>query len=134
MSGLAIAAGALIVAATWGSVIVTVILPRGHFHWQLPSIAVNRVVGDVFVTLSRLRHSYEAKDNILSPIAPIALLTQLLVWLGLFVVGFTLLAWPASPSFAAAGRTVVAALLTLGIVGGVKSGREAIVYGAAASG
>jgi hypothetical protein len=134
MIWLSVAAGALLVVATWASVIVTVVLPRGHFHWQLPAIAINRLVRDVFVAFAHLGRSYEAKDAILSPIAPIALIAQLLTWLALFALGFTLMAWPASASFAAAARTVLAGLFTLGIIGGLDGGREAIVYGAAASG
>jgi hypothetical protein len=134
MSWLAVAVGALLVAATWWSVIATVVLPRGHFHWQLPAIAINRAVRDVFAALARFGRTYETKDAILSPIGPIALIAQLLTWLTLFALGFTLMAWPASASFGAAGRAVLAGLLTLGIIGGLDTGRQAVVYGAAASG
>ncbi len=129
-----VGAGVLLVLGTWWSVVATVVLPRGHFHWQLPAIAINRVVRDVFVTLSRLARSYEKKDALLSPIAPVALIAQLLTWLGLFALGYTLIAWAGSGSFGDAARTALAALFTLGIAGNLNGASQALVYWAAATG
>ncbi len=45
----------------------------------------------VFLALSRLSKSYEDKDALLAPTAPVALLAQLLFWAGGFVVGYALM-------------------------------------------
>ena len=45
----------------------------------------------VFIGISRVTQSYERKDAILSPMAPVAVLMQLLVWLFLIGVAFVLI-------------------------------------------
>jgi hypothetical protein len=84
--------GILIVGATAATVVVTLVLPRSA--GQRLSLSVNRAVRLFFIMLSRSTSRYETKDAILAPTGPIALLAQLLTFLGLFVIGYGLMLWP----------------------------------------
>ncbi len=83
--------GLLIVLATVLSVLFTLVLPRQPAGIERITLVVNRSVRLFFVALSRLAESYEGKDAILAPTAPIALLAQLLFWAAMLVIGFALM-------------------------------------------
>jgi hypothetical protein len=89
---IAFAIGILIVGATAASVVASLVLPRAA--GQRVSLIVNRTVRLAFITASRLASSYETKDAILAPTGPIAVLAQLVTFLGLFVIGYGLMLWP----------------------------------------
>lgn len=83
--------GVAVVAATFGSVVRTVILPRG-----IPS-TLGRTVFIVMRMLFRLRTSrattYEKRDRIMAPYAPLSLIALLVTWVGLVMAGYTLMYW-----------------------------------------
>ncbi len=83
---LAIAAGIAIVAATLGSAIKTVILPRA---------SASSITRWVFLTMRRIYLvlaprglSYERRDRRLATYAPVSLTVTLAVWLVLVFVGY----------------------------------------------
>lgn len=78
-----------IVAATFGSVVKTVILPRA---------VVSRLGRTVFILVRmafRLRTSrantYEKRDRIMAPYAPLSLIALLVTWVWLVLAGYTLM-------------------------------------------
>src|SRR5205085_12396251 len=86
---LAVATGAIIVVATLGSAIKTVILPRA---------SASSITRWVFLTMRRFylviaprNLSYERRDRRLATYAPISLTVTLAVWLVLVLVGYTLI-------------------------------------------
>lgn len=91
LRALAFISGALIVLATFGSAVRTMVLPRG-----VPA----RLTRFVFLSmrfLFRLRigrnPSYEKQDRVMALYAPLSLLVLLLVWLALAVGGYMLMFW-----------------------------------------
>jgi hypothetical protein len=105
--------GIVLVLATLGSALKTVVVPRGY---------VSRITRTHFRTLrwvfDRLAHpgrSYEDRDRILSIFAPFALVTLPAVWVALVTIAFTGIFWgvgihPFSEAFATSGSS----LFTLG--------------------
>jgi hypothetical protein len=85
------AVGLLIVLLTASSVLFTIVLPREPRGFQRLTAGVNRAVQLVFLALSRLAKSYEGKDTLLAPTAPVALLGQLFFWGISFIVGYGLM-------------------------------------------
>src|SRR5437879_8639001 len=83
--------GALLVAATIGSAVRTVVLPRG-----IPA-RIGRVVFIGMRVVFRVRTgrgaSYERRDRVMSGYAPASLLALLLTWVLLVVSGFTAMFW-----------------------------------------
>lgn len=86
----AFAAGAFIAAATLGSAVRVVVTPRA-----IPSLITRRV----FLTLRHLfklmmgRSEYERRDRLMAKYAPVALLSLLVTWLVLEIIGFGLMFW-----------------------------------------
>ncbi len=89
---LAAVLGALIVLTSARSVIVTVIVPRPTTNWL--NRGTDRLVNMVFRAAARRTASYRKRDRILSAQAATLLIVQLIVWLVLFYVGYSLLLWP----------------------------------------
>ncbi len=85
------AVGILIVMATATSVVLSLVLPRSA--GQRLTISVNRTVRLLFISLAGLVRRYETKDAIFALAGPVALLAQLLAFLGLFVVGYGFMLW-----------------------------------------
>jgi len=81
----------LVVTAAW-SVIGTIIVPRpvrtSLTRW------VDRLVNGVFRIAVAPISSYRRRDRVLAAEAPMILLVQLLAWLAIFFVGYSLLLWP----------------------------------------
>ncbi|HEX2235616.1 MAG TPA: hypothetical protein VHK89_05025 [Actinomycetota bacterium] len=92
VSPLAFAAGMAIVLGTAGSLIRTLVLPRGLAS-RLSVLVGRSVVRRSFLLAARVADSYETKDRILAASAPMALLSVLLAWLTLFVIGYSLMFW-----------------------------------------
>lgn len=111
---LSLVAGALLFGLTWTVVIFTIVLPRGQQGPGRLATVVTRTVRLFFGTMARLTHSYERKDTILAPIGPIALVAQLVVWLGLFGIAFVLMLSTYTHHFGRAASQVAAAMFTLG--------------------
>jgi hypothetical protein len=88
----AAAIGALLVITAAWSVIGTIIVPR-----QVGSLLtrwVDRLVNGSFrIAVARIA-SYKRRDRVLAAQAPMILLVQLLAWLAIFFIGYSLLLWP----------------------------------------
>jgi hypothetical protein len=89
---LAAVAGLLIVIATATSVIGTVITPRPASSRLARGL--DRLVDLGFRAVARTTDSYLKRDRILAAQAPTLLICQLITWLLLFFVGYSLLLWP----------------------------------------
>ncbi len=133
MSVLLAVLGAVLVALTWGSVIRTLVVPRRSR--DRISLAVDRAVTHLYRVLTRWVRDYPRRDRRLASQASTTILAQLLVWLGLFYVGFGLLLQlfdevSGADAFAQAGSS----LFTLGYAGPNSAPLTAIDYLAAATG
>ncbi len=111
--------GLLIVIVTVVSVLFILVLPRQPQGLEKLTVIVNKSVHYSFVAFSRLAPSYEAKDSILAPTAPVALIAQLLWWAVGLVFGFALMLMHTTHSF---GRGLTQALTSLFTVGAVHIG------------
>src|SRR6266545_6837670 len=89
--GLVFGGGALVVIATFGSAVRTVILPRG-----IPA-KLGRVVFISMRSLFRLRigrnATYERRDRVMAAYAPTSLLMLLVVWISLVLGGYSAMFW-----------------------------------------
>ena len=111
---LAATVGALLVIAAGWSVIGTVVVPRRIRSWLTRMVA--RSVNAAFHFVADGFDSYEPRDRILAAQAPIQLILQIVAWLAVFELGFSLLLWPSMNSGGLAGAFELGAssLCTLG--------------------
>jgi hypothetical protein len=116
LSDVLFAVGIVVVLATAASVLFTIVLPREPRGFERLSSYVNRAVQVAFVTVSRLARSYEAQDALLAPTAPVALIAQLAVWAGCFIVGFGLMLEGTTHGIVSALVQASGALFTVGAV------------------
>jgi hypothetical protein len=116
MSYLLFALGLVIVLLTSASVLFTIVLPREPRGFERLSSFVNRVVQVAFIALSRVAKTYEGKDTLLAPTAPVALIAQLAVWAGCFIVGYALMLEGTTHSMVSALAQASGALFTVGTV------------------
>jgi hypothetical protein len=114
VSRLVFAVGLVIVIVTATNVVFTLVLPRRPSGIERLSLVVNRTVRLAFLALSRPAQSYEVKDALLAPAAPVALLTQLGVWLSFFVVGYAFMIEPTAQGFSNAFIQSAVALFSVG--------------------
>jgi hypothetical protein len=114
--------GLVIVIVTVTGILFVLVLPRQPSGVERAALLVNRSVRLLFVALSRLATTYESKDAILAPTAPVALLAQLMFWAGSLVVGFDLMLMPTTHSIS---RGLLQALIALFTVGAVHVGGRA---------
>ena len=125
--------GAVLVGATWSSVIRTLVVPRRSR--DRISRQVDRAVNGLYRAATRRVRDYEARDARLASQASTTILVQLVVWLVVFYAGFGLLLLPFDDlgrghAFAQAGSS----LFTLGYAGPAGAPLTVIDYVAAASG
>jgi hypothetical protein len=116
MSDLLFAVGLVIVLLTAASVLFTIVLPREPRGFERLSSLVNRGVMLAFIALSRVAKTYEGKDALLAPTAPVALIAQLAVWAGCFIVGYSLMLEGTTHSIASALAQAAGALFTVGTI------------------
>jgi hypothetical protein len=97
-AGRAVAAviGALLVITAASSVIGTIIVPRPVGSW-LTKLADKLVNGAFRLAIAPIA-SYKRRDRVLAAQAATILLIQLVAWLAIFFVGYTLLLWPFIPA------------------------------------
>ncbi|MDT4938879.1 MAG: hypothetical protein QOG80_2550 [Pseudonocardiales bacterium] len=127
------AAGLALILASWFSVIGTLIVPR-PVNSRI-SRWTGRASFHIFGAICRPMHTYAARDRLLAWQAPFSLFLRLVVWIGLFDVGYALMLLPfvdghLSRAFDESGS----ALFTLGYAAPSHAGSAAIVYVAAFSG
>jgi hypothetical protein len=108
--------GLLIVLLTIISVLFILVLPRKAQGLEKLTVIVNKSVHYSFVALSRPAKSYEAKDSILAPTAPVALLAQLLWWAVCLVLGYALMLTRTTHSFVHGLTQAVTSLFTVGAI------------------
>jgi hypothetical protein len=84
--------GALLVITAARSLIGTVIVPRPVSGWL--TNAVDRLVTGTFALVTAPIASYKRRDRVLAAQAASILLSQLIAWLAIFFVGYSLLFWP----------------------------------------
>ena len=108
--------GLIIVLVTIVSVLFILVLPRQPQGLEKLTVIVNKSVHYSFVMLSRLGRTYEVKDSILAPTAPVALLAQLLWWAVSLVLGFALMLMNTTHSFGHGLTQAVTALFTVGAI------------------
>jgi hypothetical protein len=96
-AGRAVAAviGALLVIAAAGSVIGTIIVPRPAASWLIR--LVDKLVDGAYRLATAPIASYRHRDRVLASQAASVLLVQLIAWLVIFYIGYTLLLWPFVP-------------------------------------
>ncbi len=108
--------GLIVVGLTLAEVLLTMVLPRRPAGVERLTVFVNRSVRLLFVGFSRLAKTYEGKDAILAPTAPVALIAQLLFWGASLVLGFALILMPTVHSLSLALLQALTALFTVGAV------------------
>src|ERR1700683_4799296 len=111
---LAAAGGALLIVAAGWSVVGTVVVPRRIRSWMTRAVGVT--VGFTFHYFADRFDTYEPRDRILAAQAPIQLILQIVVWLAVFELGFSLLLWPSMGSGGPGGGLALpgSSLCTLG--------------------
>jgi hypothetical protein len=109
---LAFVAGAAIVVGTSLSVLRSLVIPGG-VAGIIPRI-VDRVTRAVFRAAVRPVRDLARRHRILSAHAPFILAGLLGAWLGLYLVGFGLMLWPAAGDLPSALRESGSSLFTLG--------------------
>src|SRR5437870_5689779 len=127
------AAGALVVYATLGSAVRTVILPRG-----VPA-RLARVVFVRMRDLFRLRAgpsaTYEKRDRVMAMYAPVSLLVLLAVWVLLVMGSYTAMFWGlGGRSFRTAFSLSGSSIFTLGFAAPVDIPARALAFSEAAIG
>jgi hypothetical protein len=126
-------AGLLLVLGTWLSVIGTLIVPRPI------NSRISRLTGRAALYLFGMIcgpvRTYEARDRLLAWQAPFSLFLRLVVWVGLFDVGYALMLLPfVDGSVSRAFDESGSALFTLGYAAPSHAGSSALVFVAAFSG
>jgi hypothetical protein len=125
--------GALLLLTNWSSVIGTLIVPRPVGSWL--TRWVDRVVIAAYHVVAKGLAEYRRRDRILATQAAAILLTQLLAWLGITFVAFTLLLWPfASHGMAAAFINAGSSIFTLGFAEPPGAAPAALGFFASATG
>jgi hypothetical protein len=88
----AAAVGVLLVATSAASVIGTLIVPRPVTNWLTRQI--DHVVRSAFILITKFIPDYRRRDRVLSAHAAALLIAQIVAWLLMFFVGFSLIFWP----------------------------------------
>jgi len=101
--------GLLMVLTSGRSVIGTLIVPRAVASWLTRRI--DQLVNSLFLMATARVPDYYRRDRLLSGQAPALLLCQILVWLTMFFVGYSLMLWPllhagVTTAFATAGSAL----------------------------
>ena len=125
--------GIFVLLTAWSSVIGTLIVPRPVGSWL--TRGVDRVVVATYRLVKRHFPDYRSRDRILATQAAAILITQLLGWLALIFVGYTLLLWPmSSRGIASAFIDAGSSIFTLGFAEPQGTAPAVIVFLAAGSG
>jgi hypothetical protein len=125
--------GSLLVVATWLSIMVSLVVPRGlrSSYTRLMHAAVRWP----FQFAADRCRTYDTKDRVLAWAAPLGILVNLISWLGLFLIGYGLLLAGASglhldPALREAGSS----LFTLGFASSERDRLTFLDFCAAATG
>jgi hypothetical protein len=116
VNDLAFAIGLIVVVFTAASVLFTIVLPREPRGFERLSSGVNRIVQMAFIGISRVARTYEGKDALLAPTAPVALIAQLAFWAGCFIVGYALMLVGTTHDLVSALAQAAGAVFTVGTI------------------
>lgn len=116
MNAVLFAVGLVVVLATAASVLFTIVLPREPRGIERLSSYANRLVRLIFLGLSRLSSTYEGKDALLAPTAPVALVVQLAFWAACFIVGYGLMMVGTTHSLGSSLAQAAGAVFTVGTI------------------
>lgn len=128
----ALLAGIVVVTGTIVSVVKTLVVPRRA--WSLVPRVVDTSTTWGFMATARRMRSYDLVDRFLGFLGPTVLILTLLVWLGLFVLGFALMLVPSTDTFGEALGQSGSSTFTLGITSGVPGATTAVDVAASATG
>jgi hypothetical protein len=129
---LGFAAGLVVLAVAWASVVKTFLIPRGTTS-TLNNVVAGGIQG-VFRLLTAHIRDLADRERTWAAGAPMFLLALLASWLVLLLAGFALVLWPFSDGFPAALREAGSSLFTLGFARPDGVAATAIDFAAAASG
>src|SRR5215813_7585739 len=132
LAGRAVAGGVLVLTV-WISAVGTLITPRQISNWL--TRLVDKTVNKAFTMVVSHIADYRQRDRVLAAEAPAILIGQLVAWLGMSFIGFTLLLWPfvtggTTRAFTVAGSS----MFTLGFSEPAGAAPAVIVFAAAATG
>jgi hypothetical protein len=129
---LGFAVGLALIPVTLSSVLATMVTPRAIR--SAISIAIGRAVRESFLLLTSRIPSYPQRDRIWAWAAPVYLLSLLVAWVLLLMIGFSLLMWPWARNLADSLRLAGSSMLTLGFAAPDGPVPTALVFAAAAGG
>jgi hypothetical protein len=116
VNDLLFAIGLVVVLVTSASVLFTIVLPREPRGFERLSSSVNRAVQIFFLGISRVARTYEGKDALLAPTAPVALIAQLMFWAAWFIVGYGLMLEGTTHSLGSSLAQAAGAVFTVGTI------------------
>ncbi|MFI7501014.1 hypothetical protein ACIBVL_21430 [Streptomyces sp. NPDC049687] len=125
-------AGGLVLALVLGSILRTLVVPRGLY-----SVVVYRLWATLrrLLHLAALRRGYEAIDRLQTWLAPLTLVGMLATWLGGALIGYGLLLYALSPlDWTTSFREAGSSLFTLGFASGARLRLTGLDFAAAVTG
>jgi hypothetical protein len=125
-------AGALLVLATSGSVLASLVVPGARAGRMMRM--VDSLTSRIFRFVCRPLPGYRQRHRVLAYHGPVMLATLLAFWLAAYLVGFGLLLWPAVHGLGSALREAGSSLLTLGFASTVRGEPTTVDFVAGATG
>ena len=116
MSVVLFVVGVVVVLLTAASVLFTIVLPREPRGFERSILVVNRGVRLAFLALSRLARTFEGKDALLAPTAPVVLIGQLMFWAAGFILGYGLMLYGTTHQLGSALTQAAGAVFTVGTI------------------
>lgn len=108
--------GLLVLATAALSIVRTMVIPRMSI--SIVYAIVLRTTDTLFTLAARLARNYSARDRILAWSGPIGIVVALIVWLGLFLLGYALMIFSINDNnFVDSLLQAGSGLLTLGLLG-----------------
>lgn len=132
ISWIGFALGLGLVLLTFSSVFETTVVPRGSR--SAFTTLLLRTVRLPIRALAGMVRDYEKRDTLLAYSAAAYVISQLVVWLALFLIGYALLLWPYSSGLGQAFRVAGSSMMTLGVASLNDGAPTAIIFVAALTG
>jgi hypothetical protein len=133
MSTLLFVVGVVIVLLAATSVLFTIVLPREPRGFERSILVVNRSMRLAFIGLSRLARTYEGKDAILAPTAPVVLIGQLMFWAAGFILGYGFMLYSTTHQLGSAFAQATGSVFTVGTIDVSGSANSAVDIAAGAT-
>ena len=125
--------GLAVLATATLSIVRTMVVPRMSI--SIVYALVLRATDTAFMLAARIARSYISRDRILAWSGPIGIIVALIVWLGLFLIGYALLIYGITDNtFVQSLLQAGSGLLTLGLLGTPSDDVSAIDFIAAMTG